>query len=149
MGWAGAVPGTTRGGCWWMWRWRSPTGRRRSATCRPWPISRICTVASTATMWRVLDGVDAEVLGRLRTARATARERAWAARAELTGTELPPARAAGRDLGYAVIDIGAPLVTAHSDKQGTAGNFKGGFGYHPIGAWLDNTGEALAAILRP
>ena len=106
-------------------------------------------VASTATIWRVLEGVDAEVLGRLRSARATARERAWAARAELTGTDLPPARAAGRDLGYAVIDIDATLVTAHSDKQGTAGNFKGGFGYHPIGAWLDNTGEALAAILRP
>jgi len=106
-------------------------------------------VASTATIWRVLEGVDAGVLGRLRTARAIARERAWAARAELTGTELPPARAAGRDLDYAVIDIDATLVTAHSDKQGAAGNFKGGFGYHPIGAWLDNTGEALAAILRP
>ena len=26
---------------------------------------------------------------------------------------------------------------------------KCGFGYHPIGAWLDNTGEALRAILRP
>jgi len=48
-------------------------------------------VASTATIWRVLEGVDAGVLGRLRTARATARERAWAARAELTGAELPPA----------------------------------------------------------
>jgi hypothetical protein len=106
-------------------------------------------VASTATIWRVLEGVDAGVLGRLRTARAIARERAWAPRAELTGTELPPARAAGRDLDYAVIDIDATLVTAHSDKQGAAGNFKGGFGYHPIGAWLDNTGEALAAILRP
>ncbi len=56
-------------------------------------------VASTATIWRVLEGVDAEVLGLLRSARATARERAWAARAELTGTDLPPARAAGRDLG--------------------------------------------------
>ncbi len=33
-------------------------------------------VASTATIWRVLEGVDAGVLGRLRTARAIARERA-------------------------------------------------------------------------
>jgi len=106
-------------------------------------------VASTATIWRVLKGVDADVLGGLRTARAQARERAWAARGELTGVELPPAKAAGRELNYAVIDIDATLVTAHSDKEGAAGNFKGGWGYHPIGAWLDNTGEALAAILRP
>jgi hypothetical protein len=108
-------------------------------------------VASTATIWRVLDGVDADLLDELRLARAGARERAWTARGELTGTgtELPPARAAGRDLDYAVIDIDATLVTAHSEKEGAAGNFKGGFGFHPIGAWLDNTGEALAAILRP
>ncbi len=35
------------------------------------------------------------------------------------------------------------------DKEGARGNFKGGFGYHPLGAWLDNTNEALAAVLRP
>jgi len=35
------------------------------------------------------------------------------------------------------------------DKEGAKGNFKGGFGYHPLGAWLDNTNEALAAVLRP
>jgi hypothetical protein len=106
-------------------------------------------VASTATIWRVLEGVDADILAELGRARAQARERAWAARGELTGVELPPARAAGRDLNYAVIDIDATLVSAHSEKEGTAGNFKGGFGYHPILAFLDNTNEALAAILRP
>jgi hypothetical protein len=86
-------------------------------------------VASTATIWRVLDGVDADLLDELRLARAGARERAWTARGELTGTELPPARAAGRDLDYAVIDIDATLVTAHSEKEGAAGNFKGGSGF--------------------
>jgi len=35
------------------------------------------------------------------------------------------------------------------DKEGARGNFKGGFGYHPLGAWLDNTNESLAAVLRP
>jgi len=35
-----------------------------------------------------------------------------------------------------VIDLDATLVTAHSDKEGARGNFKGGFGYHPLGAWL-------------
>jgi hypothetical protein len=48
-----------------------------------------------------------------------------------------------------VIDLDATLVTAHSDKEGAKGNFKGGFGYHPVAAWLDNTNEALAAVLRP
>ncbi len=78
-------------------------------------------VASTATIWRVLDGIDDTVLDQLRAARAQARERAWAARGELTGTELPPARAAGRDLDYAVFDVDSTLVTAHSEKEGAAG----------------------------
>jgi hypothetical protein len=107
------------------------------------------SVASTATIWRVLAGIDDRLLGELRVARAAARDRAWMARAELTGGELPPSRAAGRDLHQIVIDIDATLVTSHSEKEGTAGNFKGGYGYHPITAYLDNTNEALAAILRP
>ena len=37
-------------------------------------------VASTATIWRVLDGIDADILAGLRAARALARERAWVAR---------------------------------------------------------------------
>jgi len=71
------------------------------------------------------------------------------ARGELTGTELPASRAAGKTISQVVIDLDATLVTAHSDKEGARGNFKGGFGYHPLGAWLDNTNEALAALLRP
>jgi hypothetical protein len=46
----------------------------------------------------------------------------------------------------------ATLVDAHSDKQGAAGTYKGGFGFHPLAAWLDRgdgTGEALSGILRP
>jgi hypothetical protein len=43
----------------------------------------------------------------------------------------------------------ATLVTAHSDKELAAANFKGGYGFHPLTAWLDNTDEALAAVLRP
>jgi hypothetical protein len=106
-------------------------------------------VASTATAWRVLDSVDASRLSALRAARAVARERAWLARGELTGQALPQSRAAGRDLPGLVIDVDASLVEAHSDKEGASGNFKGGFGYHPLLAFLDNTNEALAGILRP
>jgi len=107
------------------------------------------SVASTATIWRVLDGIDASMLADIRRARATARDRAWLARGELTGSELPGSRAAGRTIEQVVIDMDATLVTAHSDKEGAKGNFKGGFGHHPLGAWLDNTGEALSALLRP
>jgi Transposase DDE domain group 1 len=35
------------------------------------------------------------------------------------------------------------------EKEQTAATFKHGFGYHPLLAWLDNTDEALAAMLRP
>ena len=41
------------------------------------------------------------------------------------------------------------LVTAHSDKEDARGNSTGGFGHHPLGAWLDNSNEALAMLLRP
>jgi len=107
------------------------------------------SVASTSTIWRVLDGIDEAMLGEIRRARAQARDRAWLARGEVTGSELPGSRAAGTMIGEVVIDLDATLVTAHSDKEDAAGNFKGGFGHHPLGAWLDNTGEALAMILRP
>jgi hypothetical protein len=39
-------------------------------------------------------------------------------------------------------------VVCHSDKQQTAPTFKHTFGYHPMVAFLDNTGEALAGMLR-
>jgi Transposase DDE domain group 1 len=105
-------------------------------------------VASTATAWRVLDAVDEQAVDRLRGARAAARERAWLARAEL-GRRLPASRAGGRDWPGLVLDVDATLVTAHSEKQDAAPTFKGGFGYHPLLVFLDNTGEALAGMLRP
>jgi hypothetical protein len=69
---------------------------------------------------------------------ARVRERAWALGAA-------PA-------GPLILDMDATLVDAHSDKQGAAGTYKHGFGFHPLGCSLDRgdgTGEALAAILRP
>lgn len=104
-------------------------------------------VASASTAWRVLDSIGAPQLPGLRTARAAARERAWLARIEL-GRDLPVVRAGGRDWPGLVIDLDATLVTAHSEKEGAAATFKGGFGYHPLLAFLDNTNEALAAVLR-
>jgi hypothetical protein len=91
-------------------------------------------VASTPTAWRALEAVDGEALERIAAARAEARRRVWAA---------------GVDPGFYVIDFDGTLVTAHSDKQGAAPTYKRGFGHHPLLAFLDATGEALAGILRP
>jgi Transposase DDE domain group 1 len=48
-----------------------------------------------------------------------------------------------------VLDIDATLVSAHSEKEDAAGNWKGGFGFHPLLCFLDGSGEALAGLLRP
>jgi Transposase DDE domain group 1 len=109
------------------------------------------SVASTATAWRMLQALAdrGEVgLGELRAARAAARERAWLARADL-GRAILRVRAGGRTWPGLVIDVDATLVTAHSEKENAAPTFKGGFGFHPVLAFLDNTNEALAGILRP
>ncbi len=93
-------------------------------------------VASDSTAFRVIERIarHPEGLAGLRGARARAREHAWA-------LGLRPERV--------TIDLDATLLTAHSDKDGAAGDFKGGFGFHPLLAYLDETGEALAGELRP
>jgi hypothetical protein len=105
-------------------------------------------VASDSTCWRLLDQLDTVALGALARARAAAREVVWAQRAELTGQPFPPARAAGRVLPGLVIDLDASIVVCHSEKEQAAPTFKKTFGYHPMLAFCDNTGEFLAAALR-
>jgi hypothetical protein len=96
----------------------------------------------------VLDRIDEAALSRLRTARAAAREIAWAQHAE-TRTAFPQAKAAGRVIPGLVVDIDATIVICHSEKEDATPTWKKTFGYHPILAFLDNTNEALAGILRP
>jgi hypothetical protein len=105
-------------------------------------------VASTPTAWRLLAGIDSAALTRLRSARAAAREIAWLQAAEARDG-IPAARAGGGDLPGLVLDIDATLVTCHSEKEQAAATYKRGFGYHPLLCFLDNTGEALAGVLRP
>jgi hypothetical protein len=90
--------------------------------------------ASETTTHRVLKSVDERLLDRVRAARAEARARVWDAGARPETITL---------------NIDATLLTAHSEKELAAGNYKHGYGFHPLGCWLDETGEALAAILRP
>ena len=107
------------------------------------------SVASTSTIWRVLAGVDETMLGRIRQARAEARDRAWTARGDLTGAELAGSRAAGRTISEVVIDLDATLVTAHSDKEDARGNSKGGFGHHPSGpGWTTATRPSRCCCAR-
>lgn len=104
-------------------------------------------VASTPTAWRVPAGIDTAALNALRAARATAQEFAWLQAFE-TGRDIPPSHAGGRELPGLVLDIDATLVTCHSEKEQAAATYKRGFGYHPMLCFLDNTGEALAGLLR-
>lgn len=91
-------------------------------------------VASQPTAWRLLDAVDEGALGGLQAARAASRARVWAA-------GLAPARL--------TLDFDASLVDVHTEKEQAAPTYKKGFGYHPLFVFLDETGEALAAKLRP
>jgi Transposase DDE domain group 1 len=103
-------------------------------------------VASDPTAWRVLDGIDAAVLARLRAARATARKLAWAQAVE-TGRWLS-STVAGHEIAGLVLDMDATIVICHSDKENAAKTWKKSFGYHPLLCFLDATGEALAGMLR-
>ncbi len=107
-----------------------------SATCVSWPISR-----SSLAKWprcrrhggpsRPIDAVG------------------------ISTHRLGPGQGALRGLrsrvrtGFYIIDLEATLVGAHSEKEGAAPNYKHGFGFSPLIAFLDATGEPLAARLRP
>ena len=106
-------------------------------------------MASDSTCWPVLDAIGEPKLIAIGRARAAAREVAWAQRADITGSACPPARACGRQLPGLVIDLDATIVVCHSEKEQTAPTFKHTFGYHPMVAFLDNTEESLAGMLRP
>jgi DDE family transposase len=90
--------------------------------------------ASETTTHRVIKSVDERLLDRIRAARAAARARLWDA---------------GARPGSITLNIDATLLTAHSEKERAAGTYKRGYGFHPLCCYLDETGEALAAVLRP
>jgi len=108
-------------------------------------------VASVPTVWRALSEIAAggeRTLGRVTAAVNAARRRAWAGTAARHGG-LPGVRVADKVLdGVTCIRLDASVVPCHSDKELAEPNFKG-FGYHPLLAYCDNTGEPLAGMLRP
>ncbi|WP_308036656.1 IS1380 family transposase [Actinoplanes sp. DH11] len=100
-------------------------------------------VASDPTAWRLLSQLDATMLAELR----TAREIAWAQHADTRG-DLPQPIVAGQAVDGLVLDIDATIVICHSDKESATRTWKKTFGFHPLLCFLDNTGEALAGLLR-
>ncbi|OKI87227.1 IS1380 family transposase [Micromonospora sp. CB01531] len=104
-------------------------------------------VASDPTAWRLLSQLDEPMLAELRAARARAREVAWAQHADMHG-DLPTVKVAGRPVEGLVLDIDATIVICHSEKESATRTWKKTFGYHPLLCFLDNTGEALAGMLR-
>jgi hypothetical protein len=93
-------------------------------------------VASDSTAFRTVDRIASApgMLDAVRVAHANARARFW----ELHGA---PERL--------TLDVDATLITAHSEKEQAAGNYKGGYGFHPLQVYLDETREALGGLLRP
>ncbi len=103
-------------------------------------------VASPTTVWRTLEAINPATMKRIGRGRARIRRQMWAQ----LPAGLPASPTAGTDLsGTVVMNVDATLITAHSEKESAAANFKGAFGFHPIAAWCDNTGEMLADRLRP
>lgn len=91
-------------------------------------------VASDSTAFRAIERIGPSELEGIRAARKATRERAFELGAR-------PARI--------VLDVDATLLGSHSDKEGAAGNYKGGFGFHPMLCYLDGSEGALDGVLRP
>jgi hypothetical protein len=103
-------------------------------------------VASDPVVSRLVTALAADekrALKAIRSARAAARERAWA----LAGQDAP-----GSDGDLVTIDLDATIVIAHSDKEQASPTWKKTYGFHPMTAFADHgadgNGEPLAIVLR-
>jgi hypothetical protein len=104
---------------------------------------------SDSTLRRTLQTVDAPVAARIERARAVIRRVVWTWLALRPGG-FPWITVCSRELtGWYVLDLDATIVTCTSPKEGAAGTYKGSFGHMPLGAWVANTRECLAMLLRP
>jgi hypothetical protein len=92
------------------------------------------TVASDSTAFRLLERIGPGELEGVRAARKMAREQAF-------GLGARPEKL--------ILDVDATLVGSHSDKEQAAGNYKHGYGFHPMLCFLDGSDGALDGILRP
>jgi len=91
-------------------------------------------VASQSTASRLVHALGENERAAIRDARRAARERAWRV---------------GACPRTVTLDFDAQLVECHTEKEGGAPHRKGGYGFHPLHCFLDETGEHLAGLLRP
>lgn len=102
-----------------------------------------------STLRRTLQAIDAPVTARIGRTRAAIRRIVWTLLALRPGG-FPWITVCGRELtGWYVLDLDATIVTCTSQKDGAAGTFKGTFGHMPLGAWVANTRDCVAMLLRP
>jgi len=107
-----------------------------SLFCESRPSAVFTGPASRSTLARTIFALGGELMPcRLDQVMADARTKAW--------------DAASYQPESLILDVDATLLNVHSDKQWAAPTFKQGFGFHPLGMWLDETREPLAMILRP
>ncbi len=106
-------------------------------------------VASDPTVSRLIDALavtSEAALAAINNARAVTRAKVW----KLAGKMAPDHQITAEH--PLTIDLDATLITAHSDKELAAPTFKRGFGFHPLGSWVDHgqdgTGEPLSMLLR-
>jgi hypothetical protein len=91
-------------------------------------------IASHSTATRLLHALGEDEHASIRAARRDARERAWSL---------------GVRPETVTLDFDAQLLECHTEKEGGGPHRKGGFGFHPLHCFLDETGEHLAGLLRP
>ena len=104
---------------------------------------------SDSTLRRTLEAIDAPVAVRVERVRAAIRRAVWTWPALRPGG-FPWTQVADRvPAGWYVLDLDATIVPCTSRKEGAAGTCKGSFGHMPLGAWVANTRECVAMLLRP
>ena len=106
-------------------------------------------VASDPTVSRMIDALAATpetALTAINDARAAVRAKVW----KFAGKAAPDYQISAEH--PLTIDLDATLITSHSEKEQAAPTFKRGFGFHPLGSWVDHgqdgTGEPLSMLLR-
>ena len=97
-------------------------------------------VCSDTTLYRTFtQTLTPDTVEQARRAMAEIRSDVWKRLPAITGGD-----------GSVILDVDATLVEIHSEnKDGTAPNYKGGFGFHPVFCFADATGDALSGMLRP
>jgi hypothetical protein len=103
-------------------------------------------VASPPTVWRTLDEATPAALKRVEQARAGTRRQVWVYCRRCRCRRSPVPTSAARSCW-----MSTTLVTRYytRKREQAKATFKGGFGFHPLGVWWDNTIELLAVTLRP